>query len=70
MPKVNLSPADRIIRGIIGIALFVYGVFWETQIGDILLQSVILVFAGLNLVSLLIGWCPVYRLANISTYKI
>jgi hypothetical protein len=69
MPKVNLCAADRIARGVLSIVLVVYGVFWGEQIGDVLLQTVILVFAGLNLISFVIGWCPVYRLANISSCK-
>ncbi|KXI28348.1 YgaP family membrane protein [Paraglaciecola hydrolytica] len=65
----NLCLADRVIRGILSVALIVFAIFWAEQIGDVLLQSLILVFAVLNLISFAIGWCPVYRLANISTFK-
>lgn len=67
--KKNLCLADRVIRGILSVALIVFAIFWAEQIGDVLLQSLILVFAVLNLISFAIGWCPVYRLANISTFK-
>lgn len=67
LPKKNLCLADRLIRGTISIALLVFAVFWAEQIGDIILQILIIIFAGLNLISFAIGWCPVYKLANIST---
>lgn len=69
LPKMNLCKADRIIRGFLSITLIVFAVFWADQIGDVILQSLIIVFAVLNLISFAIGWCPVYKLANISTYK-
>ncbi|WP_233267406.1 DUF2892 domain-containing protein [Paraglaciecola sp. L3A3] len=38
-------------------------------IGDIFLQAFILIFSVMNLISTTIGWCPVYKLANINTCK-
>ena len=67
--KKNLCIADRVIRGILSVALIVFVIFWAEQIGDVLLQSLIWVFAILNLISFAVGWCPVYRLANINTLK-
>lgn len=69
LPQKNLCQADRIIRGVISVALIVFAVFWADKIGDVLLQILIIVFAVLNLISFTIGWCPVYKLANISTFK-
>jgi hypothetical protein len=69
LPKVNLCKLDRIIRGIVSVALIIFAVFWADKIGDVLLQTLIIVFALLNLISFAIGWCPVYKLANISTFK-
>lgn len=66
---MNLCKADRVIRGILSITLIIFAVFWSDQIGDVLLQSLIIIFAVLNLISFAIGWCPVYKLANISTFK-
>ena len=68
-PNKNLCFADRIIRGFLSVALIVFALFWGEQIGDVLLQALIIVFAVLNLISFVIGWCPVYQIANISTCK-
>ncbi|AOW76110.1 hypothetical protein A3Q34_04125 [Colwellia sp. PAMC 20917] len=65
----NLCALDRIIRGVIAVALIVYVVLFSEQIGDVLLQVSILIFAVLNLISFTIGWCPVYQIANINTCK-
>ena len=69
LPKINLCTIDRILRGIISVVLMVYLILYYEQIGDILLLSLIWVFAVLNLISFFIGWCPVYHLANITTCK-
>ena len=65
----NLCAIDRIIRGVIAVALIVYVVLFSEQIGDTLLQISILIFAAMNLISFAIGWCPVYKIADISTCK-
>lgn len=67
LPKVNLCSLDRFIRGGIGVSLLIYVIFGYEHIGDPLLLSLILIFSILNLISFAIGWCPVYRLANISS---
>jgi hypothetical protein len=69
MPKANCSSIDRIIRAILSVALLLLCVFFWEEIGDIFLQSFILIFAIMNLISTTIGWCPVYKLANINTCK-
>lgn len=69
LPKMNMCMTDRIVRGVLSIALIIFTVFWAEKIGDILLQTLIIIFAVLNLISFSIGWCPVYKLANLSTYK-
>lgn len=69
LPKVNLCAIDRIARGAISIALVVYSIFWYEQVGDIFLLSLIWIFATLNLISFVIGWCPVYHLAGLTTCK-
>jgi hypothetical protein len=65
----NLCTIDRAIRGLISVVLIIYVVLFFEQIGDLLLQILILVFAVMNLISFAIGWCPVYKIANISTCK-
>jgi hypothetical protein len=67
--KHNLCAVDRIIRGIISVALIIYVVLFFNQIGDLLLQVSILIFALMNLISFAIGWCPIYNIANINTCK-
>jgi hypothetical protein len=67
--KPNVCTIDRIIRGGISLALILFGVLYWGTIGDAILQIIILTFAGLNLMSTAIGWCPVYKLANITTCK-
>ncbi len=67
--KRNLSTLDRSLRGIIGIAVTGYGLFFGDQIGDWILQTLVLIFGLLNLVSLATGWCAVYQIANIKTCK-
>jgi len=69
LPEKNLSSTDRIIRGALSIALIVFALFMGDLIGDVLLQAIIIVFAILNMISFVLGWCPVYKLANISTLK-
>jgi hypothetical protein len=69
LPKKNLCLIDRVIRGCVSLSLLVFAVLWAEQIGDVVLQVLIIIFAGLNFISFAIGWCPVYKLANISTCK-
>jgi hypothetical protein len=69
LPKVNLCAMDRIIRGAMSVALIIYTIFWYEQIGNILLISLLCIFSILNLISFVIGWCPVYQIANITTCK-
>ncbi|MEP1741691.1 MAG: DUF2892 domain-containing protein [Kangiellaceae bacterium] len=69
LPKVNLSSLDRWLRGIVSLVFFVYSFLYYEDIGDMLLLWAIWVFGALNLISFVIGWCPVYQLANITTCK-
>lgn len=69
LPKVNLCAIDRVLRGVISVALTICSIVYYDQIGDILLLSLIWIFSALNLISFIIGWCPVYHLANITTCK-
>lgn len=69
LPIKNLGTADRIARGIVAVALISYSIFGLEHIGDVVLQAIILFFVVLNLSSFIFAWCPVYKLANISTRK-
>ena len=68
--KKNLCALDRAVRFVITVTLFLYAFLAAEQIGDAFLQIAIIVFATINLVSVLTGWCVVYRMANISTCKV
>lgn len=69
MPTANCGSIDRIIRAILSVTFILLCIFFWQEIGDIFLQSFIFIFAIMNLISATIGWCPVYKLANINTYK-
>lgn len=69
LPIKNLCLADRVIRGGVSLSLLVFAVLWAEQIGDVVLQVLVIIFAVLNFISFAIGWCPIYKLANISTCK-
>ena len=63
MIQQNESSTDRIIRVIIGIALFIAGSVWFTGIT----QTIILVIAAIALITGIIGFCGLYALLGIST---
>ncbi|MBU2239884.1 MAG: DUF2892 domain-containing protein [Gammaproteobacteria bacterium] len=67
--KRNLHPADRIIRGVVGIVFTGFALFNGDYLEEPVLEVLIGVFGVLNLISLFSGWCPVYHVAGISTYK-
>jgi hypothetical protein len=68
--KRNLHLVDRIIRGVVGIVFTGFALFNGDYLEEPVLEVLIGVFGALNLISLLSGWCPVYHVAGISTYKV
>jgi hypothetical protein len=64
--KTNESTLDRIIRGIVGIALIAL-YFAGTLTGT--LGIVLLVIGAVLLFTGVIGFCPLYKLLNIGTNK-
>ncbi|MBU2414369.1 MAG: DUF2892 domain-containing protein [Gammaproteobacteria bacterium] len=68
--KKNLHLVDRIIRGVVGIVFTGFALFNGDYLEEPVLEVLIGVFGALNLISLLSGWCPVYHVAGISTYKV
>ncbi|MCC7451431.1 MAG: DUF2892 domain-containing protein [Anaerolineae bacterium] len=58
--KRNLGNLDRIIRTILGIAIMLAGLYFQTWLG--VLGVVLLVTAA-------IGWCPLYAPFHISTNR-
>ncbi|WP_339718406.1 DUF2892 domain-containing protein [Marinomonas primoryensis] len=65
----NLHPIDRIARGVIGIVIIGFLLLNNGYLQEPILEILLAIFGGLNLVSLISGWCPVYHLAGISTCK-
>jgi len=62
--KGNESSADRIIRGILGVALLLVA-FLAVPAGA--LQIVLIVIGAVLLVTGAIGFCPMYRILGLST---
>lgn len=58
--KANLGSADRIIRGVAGIAVIAAGVFYQSWWGAVGL---------IPLGTALISWCPVYLPFGLSTCR-
>jgi hypothetical protein len=58
--KQNVGMVDRIIRIILGLLAFALGYYFHTWWG---------LFGFIPFITGLIGWCPLYALLGISTYK-
>lgn len=67
--KKNLARWDRSIRSLIAVFMIGAALLYTDWIGDPFLIGLIIVFGILNLIASLFGWCPIYSLANISTFK-
>ncbi|MBD3670333.1 MAG: DUF2892 domain-containing protein [Gammaproteobacteria bacterium] len=67
--KRNVSNLDRTVRIIVGVACC-YFVLFPTPV---LTNEVLLIFLGsfglLNLYSAVFSYCPIYAMADISTYR-
>ena len=62
----NVSTLDRVIRLVLGLLMLWAG--WSGAV-DGLPQMALRIFAWVPLVTSLLGWCPLYIIAGISTYK-
>ena len=67
--KLNLSPTDRTLRVLIGGILVYLGFFEQTIISNDVLRILLGLFGAINIAAALYGVCPIYKLANLSTYK-
>lgn len=67
MIKQNLHIWDRLARGLIGVFVISFALFNGDILQDIVIESLLVIFGILNLISLATGWCPVYSIAGIST---
>jgi Protein of unknown function (DUF2892) len=58
MFRINESNADRIIRFVLGIAIAVAGLYFQSWLG---------LLAIIPLATAVVGWCPLYSIFGIST---
>jgi len=64
--KLNMSGVDRIIRIIVAIAI---GVLYLMDALSGVLGAILMILAVIFILTSAIGFCPLYRLFNISTKK-
>ncbi len=69
MPKRNMSALDAAIRLLTGALLIWVGFIADDIIANQLLANIVGAFGLLNISSSLMRYCPVYRLAGLSTVK-
>lgn len=64
--KLNIGSPDRIIRILVAVVI---AVLYFTGVISGTLAVVLLVFAGIMLITAVVGLCPLYALFRISTKK-
>ena len=67
--KRNLSRLDQVLRIGVGLVLVYIGFIDTSLIGDTYLAIAAGVFGSINVVVGTGGYCPLYRVAGISTYS-
>lgn len=65
----NMSPFDRVLRTVVGVSLIYIAIFTPDFISDHLFGGLLGIFGIINVVSAVIGICPVYLAAGVSTFK-
>lgn len=65
----NMHPIDQVLRVLLGIALIYIGFFNAELVTDALLGILLGAFGVMNLLSGIVGFCPVYRVAGLSTLR-
>ena len=63
---INESKTDRIIRVVLGVALFALGLFGEISQT---LGIVLMIIGGIAIITGAIGFCPIYALLKFRTNK-
>ncbi len=64
--KINMGITDRIIRAIVGIAIVV---LYFTIVISGFLGILLLILAGILIITSAIGFCPLYQILMINTCK-
>ena len=67
--KINMGLIDRTARILIGAALVYLGVINTDIILNNVIRYCLLGFGIMNLMTAILGFCPMYTLANITTLK-
>ncbi|WP_299526718.1 DUF2892 domain-containing protein [uncultured Lutibacter sp.] len=65
--KKNMGSVDKIIRVLIAIVIAV--LYWQGIISGGTLAIVLLVFAGVFVLTSLVGYCPLYPILGLNTCK-
>ena len=63
----NVGRLDRVVRLLVGCVLLYITLINTGLIANQVIRYVLLVLGGVNIVTALIAYCPMYTLANIST---
>lgn len=67
--KLNVGTVDRVVRVIIGIICAYLALVPTPVLANEVLRVFIGLFGAVNLITGLLGWCPMYAIANMSTRK-
>lgn len=65
--KKNMGSADKIIRVLIAVVIGV--LYWQGIISSGTLAIVLLIFAGIFILTSLVGFCPLYPIFGLNTCK-
>jgi hypothetical protein len=65
--KKNVGLVDRVVRAIVACFLVYYGLIDTSLVDNQLASYIMLAFAGINFVTAIMGSCPMYSIANLST---
>jgi len=65
----NMCAVDRLFRMALGVALIYVGFIDTSLISSQLVNFLLGCFGLVNIVSALLAHCPLYALANLSTYR-
>jgi uncharacterized membrane protein YuzA (DUF378 family) len=65
----NMHPIDRALRIVVGVFFILIGFFTRDLISDPLFGMMLGTFGLINVISSVVGVCPVYLMAGISTLK-
>ncbi len=65
----NMGSLDQGFRILMGIALIYIGPFSDIITNDTLSSILLVSVATMIIISSLIGWCPFYYLAGLSSYR-